>query len=107
MPHHKPLRQLAAEKARGNRPANPSQLGDPIDLKAETSEGSDPPETEPPASSGSEGAVPVVPTSIVSKESALGKGRQKQVPGVGDAGPPERRDPFVSGGGVKGRGSKI
>lgn len=35
---HKPLRQLAAEKARGNRPANPSQLGDPIDLKAETSD---------------------------------------------------------------------
>ncbi|KAK4141250.1 uncharacterized protein C8A04DRAFT_31228 [Dichotomopilus funicola] len=33
---HKPLRQLAAEKAHGNKPANPSQLGDPIDLKAET-----------------------------------------------------------------------
>ncbi|AEO63082.1 uncharacterized protein THITE_2107940 [Thermothielavioides terrestris NRRL 8126] len=35
---HKPLRQLAAEKARGNKPCNPSQLGDPIDLKAETSD---------------------------------------------------------------------
>ncbi|KAH6850511.1 hypothetical protein B0I37DRAFT_413906 [Chaetomium sp. MPI-CAGE-AT-0009] len=42
---HKPLRQLAAEKARGNKPANPSQLGDPIDLKAETNEGEDPVET--------------------------------------------------------------
>jgi hypothetical protein len=46
MPHHKPLRQLAAEKARGNKPANPSQLGDPIDLKAETSDEPDPVETE-------------------------------------------------------------
>ncbi|KAL2162948.1 hypothetical protein VTH06DRAFT_6784 [Thermothelomyces fergusii] len=35
---YKPLRQVAAEKARGNRPANPSQLGDPVDLKAETSD---------------------------------------------------------------------
>ncbi|EAQ86218.1 predicted protein [Chaetomium globosum CBS 148.51] len=42
---HKPLRQLAAEKARGNKPANPSQLGDPIDLKAETSDGEDPVES--------------------------------------------------------------
>jgi hypothetical protein len=42
---HKPLRQLAAEKARGNKPANPSQLGDPIDLKAETSDEPDPVES--------------------------------------------------------------
>lgn len=33
---HKPLRQLAAEKLHGPG-ANPSQLGDPISLKAETS----------------------------------------------------------------------
>ncbi|KAK3896414.1 hypothetical protein C8A05DRAFT_20607 [Staphylotrichum tortipilum] len=39
--HHKPLRQIIAEKERG-RPANPSQLGDPIDLKAETSDEPDP-----------------------------------------------------------------
>ncbi|KAK4138423.1 hypothetical protein BT67DRAFT_437749 [Trichocladium antarcticum] len=45
---HKPIRQVAAEKARGNKPANPSQLGDPIDLKAETSDGPDPVETEMP-----------------------------------------------------------
>lgn len=32
---HKPLRQQAAEKARGNQPCNPSQLGDPIDLEVE------------------------------------------------------------------------
>ncbi|KAK4118174.1 hypothetical protein N657DRAFT_651549 [Parathielavia appendiculata] len=38
---HKPLRQLAAEKAQGTG-ANPSQLGDPSDLKAETSNGPDP-----------------------------------------------------------------
>jgi hypothetical protein len=43
--HHKPIRQQAAEQARGNKPANPSQLGDPIDLKAETNEGPDPVET--------------------------------------------------------------
>ncbi|KAK4151847.1 hypothetical protein C8A00DRAFT_16812 [Chaetomidium leptoderma] len=42
---HKPLRQLAAEKARGDKPANPSQLGDPIDLKAETDDGPDPVES--------------------------------------------------------------
>jgi hypothetical protein len=42
---HKPLRQVAAEKARGNKPANPSQLGDPIDLKAETSDEPDPVES--------------------------------------------------------------
>ncbi|KAK3297233.1 uncharacterized protein B0H64DRAFT_440706 [Chaetomium fimeti] len=42
---HKPLRQLAAEKARSNKPANPSQLGDPIDLKAETNDGQDPVES--------------------------------------------------------------
>ncbi|KAK3370513.1 hypothetical protein B0H63DRAFT_514614 [Podospora didyma] len=34
---HKPLRQLAAEKLHGEG-ANPSQLGDPISLKAETSD---------------------------------------------------------------------
>ncbi|KAK3359519.1 hypothetical protein B0T25DRAFT_600619 [Lasiosphaeria hispida] len=33
----KPLRQLAAEKLHG-KGANPSQLGDPISLKAETSD---------------------------------------------------------------------
>ncbi|KAK4096730.1 hypothetical protein N658DRAFT_501257 [Parathielavia hyrcaniae] len=38
---HKPLRQLAAEKAQG-KGANPSQLGDPSDLKAETDAGPDP-----------------------------------------------------------------
>lgn len=47
-PHSKPLRQLAAEKARGNKPANPSQLGDPIDLKAETSDEPDPVESSYP-----------------------------------------------------------
>jgi hypothetical protein len=53
---HKPLRQLAAEKARGNKPANPSQLGDPIDLKAETSDEPDPVENEhDPSSSDSKG----------------------------------------------------
>ncbi|KAK3685354.1 hypothetical protein B0T22DRAFT_442533 [Podospora appendiculata] len=34
---NKPLRQLAAEKLHG-KGANPSQLGDPISMKAETSE---------------------------------------------------------------------
>ncbi|KAK5652171.1 hypothetical protein OQA88_10813 [Cercophora sp. LCS_1] len=40
----KPLRQLAAEKAHG-KGANPSQLGDPISLKSETSS-ADPPQTD-------------------------------------------------------------
>ncbi len=44
LPHHKPIRQQEAEQERG-KPANPSQLGDPIDLKAETDEGPDPVET--------------------------------------------------------------
>lgn len=57
----KPLRQLAAEKAQG-KGANPSQLGDPISLKAETTD-TDPPQspsdlptttrTPPPSSGGS------------------------------------------------------
>ncbi len=42
---YKPIRQLAAEQARGNKPANPSQLGDPTDLKAETDDGPDPVES--------------------------------------------------------------
>ncbi|KAK0720244.1 hypothetical protein B0H67DRAFT_643524 [Lasiosphaeris hirsuta] len=58
--HSKPLRQLAAEKLHG-KGANPSQLGDPISLKAETSDttvpgtnDSDMPTTTrtPPTSSG-------------------------------------------------------
>ncbi len=36
-PSNKPLRQLAAEKLHG-KGANPSQLGDPISMKAETSD---------------------------------------------------------------------
>jgi hypothetical protein len=40
--HHKPVRQVLFEKLHGNKPANPSQLGDPIDLKAETSDEPDP-----------------------------------------------------------------
>ncbi|KXX73718.1 hypothetical protein MMYC01_207259 [Madurella mycetomatis] len=100
----KPLRQLAAEKARGNQPANPSQLGDPIDLKAETSEGPDPPETEPTVES-------ILPTASASASgattSSLGEGRKKQLPWIGGAGSPDRGDVFVSGGGVKGRGSKL
>ncbi|KAK3366281.1 hypothetical protein B0T24DRAFT_416652 [Lasiosphaeria ovina] len=36
-PSNKPLRQLAAEKLHGEG-ANPSQLGDPISMKAETSD---------------------------------------------------------------------
>ncbi len=57
----KPLRQLAAEKAQG-KGANPSQLGDPVSLKAETSDTTALPETKddamptktrtPPPSSG-------------------------------------------------------
>ncbi|KAL2258270.1 hypothetical protein VTK26DRAFT_8460 [Humicola hyalothermophila] len=31
----KPLRQQAAERARGNKPANPTQMGDPSDLELE------------------------------------------------------------------------
>ncbi|KAK0636042.1 hypothetical protein B0T17DRAFT_650925 [Bombardia bombarda] len=38
---HKPLRQLAAEKLHG-KGANPSMLGDPISLKAETSDNNNP-----------------------------------------------------------------
>jgi hypothetical protein len=52
---HKPLRQLAAEKARGNKPANPSQLGDPADLKAETSDEPDPVESPYSGDSSSQG----------------------------------------------------
>jgi hypothetical protein len=52
---HKPLRQLAAEKARGNKPANPSQLGDPADLKAETSDEPDPVESPYPGDSSGQG----------------------------------------------------
>ncbi|KAK0623910.1 hypothetical protein B0T14DRAFT_565227 [Immersiella caudata] len=57
----KPLRQRAAEKLHG-KDANPSQLGDPISLKAETSDTSDPSpdqdmsktaQTPPPWSGGS------------------------------------------------------
>jgi len=59
-PSHKPLRQLAAEKLHGEG-ANPSQLGDPISLKAETSDTNDPSpdqiptttRTPPPSSGGS------------------------------------------------------
>ncbi|KAK0639701.1 hypothetical protein B0T16DRAFT_463347 [Cercophora newfieldiana] len=56
----KPLRQRAAEKLHG-KGANPSQLGDPISLKAETSDTKDPypdtlpktTRTPPPSSGGS------------------------------------------------------
>ncbi|KAK4236177.1 hypothetical protein C8A03DRAFT_45790 [Achaetomium macrosporum] len=49
MAHKKPLRQLAVEKVRG-KDANPTQLGDPSDLKAETSDAPDDPvdDTPPP-----------------------------------------------------------
>lgn len=82
---HKPIRQVAAEKARGNKPANPSQLGDPIDLKAETSDGPDPIESEMPGQatkadrSGHEGdkasAASGVPVGAVVTD--LKKGRSK------------------------------
>jgi hypothetical protein len=40
---YKPLRQRIAEKVHPDiKEVNPSQLGDPIDLKAETSDGVDP-----------------------------------------------------------------
>ncbi|KAL2118010.1 hypothetical protein VTJ04DRAFT_7670 [Mycothermus thermophilus] len=52
---YKPLRQLAAEKALGTENVNPSQLGDPIDLKAETSNEPDPVETPHEPKSGDMG----------------------------------------------------
>lgn len=104
----KPLRQLAAEKARGNQPANPSQLGDPIDLKAETSEGPDPPETQPEPEPAVESLLPTASASASgASPSSLREGRKKQLSRIGGAGSPDRREGFVSGGGVKGRGSKL
>ncbi|KAK4114700.1 hypothetical protein N656DRAFT_796331 [Canariomyces notabilis] len=87
---HKPLRQLAAEKVRGEG-ANPSQLGDPSDLKAETSDGPDPDQN-------TRQGEPTSASSGKTSSSSLGAGRQKNLPDTGD---PDRGNPFVSGGGVK------
>jgi hypothetical protein len=56
MAHKKPLRQLAAEKIHG-KGANPTQMGDPSDLKAETSDAPDDSveDNNPPPSSSTAG----------------------------------------------------
>jgi len=97
---HKPLRQLAAEKARGNKPANPSQLGDPIDLKAETSD--EPDETFAGHEGGdgdSIGTKLSVPRSSLEADPSK-KGEEKGVwVGLGDGAGPI--------GGVRKKGSKL
>ncbi|KAK3308412.1 uncharacterized protein B0T15DRAFT_524384 [Chaetomium strumarium] len=61
MAHKKPLRQLAAEKVRG-KGANPTLMGDPSDLKAETSDAPDDsvednsPSSPPPSTSADSGS---------------------------------------------------
>ncbi|KAH6641138.1 hypothetical protein F5144DRAFT_483882 [Chaetomium tenue] len=97
---HKPLRQLAAEKARGNKPANPSQLGDPIDLKAETSDGEDPVES-PGNGSGDIIGRNGLDIPRVSLEGDSGKKGEERgvVVGLGSGAGPV--------GGVRKRGSKL
>jgi hypothetical protein len=81
---YKPVRQLAAEKARGNKPANPSQLGDPIDLKAETSDGPDPVESE---ITGRETEIDL-PRSALEGDTAGAGAEKVHVVGIGEgAGP--------------------
>ena len=100
---HKPLRQLAAEKARGNKPANPSQLGDPADLKAETSDEPDP--VESPYSGDSSGQSDGIGTDLKIPRAALEgdpntKGEERgTVVGVGSGAGPV--------GGVRKKGSKL
>ncbi|KAL2152250.1 hypothetical protein VTH82DRAFT_5434 [Thermothelomyces myriococcoides] len=97
---YKPLRQVAVEKARGNKPANPSQLGDPVDLKAETS---DEPDTEfgSPNQDQSDGIGTKlsVPRSSLEADPNV-KGEEKGVwVGLGDGAGPI--------GGVRKKGSKL
>jgi hypothetical protein len=101
---HKPLRQLAAEKARGNKPANPSQLGDPADLKAETSDGPDP--VESPYSGDSSGQGDGIGTDLNFPRATLegdpntkGIKERGAVVGVGSGAGPV--------GGVRKKGSKL
>lgn len=94
---HKPLRQLAAEKARGNKPANPSQLGDPIDLKAETSDGEDPVET--PRDGDSIGTDLSVPRAAVEGDRNKRGEERGVVVGLGSGAGPV--------GGVRKTGSKL
>ena len=101
---HKPLRQLAAEKARGNKPANPSQLGDPVDLKAETSDQPDPVES-PYSGSNNSGQGDGIGTDLKLPRAALEgdpneKGEERgTVVGVGSGAGPV--------GGVRKKGSKL
>lgn len=98
---HKPLRQIAAEKARGNKPANPSQLGDPIDLKAETDDGPDPIESPESGGEGEDGTGTnlKVPRAALEGKPGL-KGEEKGVVvGLGSGAGPV--------GGVRKKGSKL
>ncbi|SPQ21420.1 24f261c2-f05a-4a49-9199-811b8060533d [Thermothielavioides terrestris] len=75
---HKPLRQLAAEKARGNKPCNPSQLGDPIDLKAETSDREPDPAAEAEMEAEAESSPPPpYPPSVVAGGGGGGGGKER------------------------------
>ncbi|KAL2172999.1 uncharacterized protein P884DRAFT_213338 [Thermothelomyces heterothallicus CBS 202.75] len=97
---YKPLRQIAAEKARGNKPANPSQLGDPVDLKAETSD-----EPDEEFGSPSQEQVDGIGTKLSVPRSSLEadpnqKGEEKGIwVGLGDGAGPI--------GGVRKKGSKL
>lgn len=73
---HKPLRQLAAEKLHG-KGSNPSQLGDPISLKAETAN-SAPTDNDRGASSSSSAASPP-PTTARVPESSGGSHEEKML----------------------------
>ncbi|KAK0742247.1 hypothetical protein B0T21DRAFT_409080 [Apiosordaria backusii] len=72
----KPLRQIAAEKLHGPN-ANPSQLGDPISLKAETNDANPNPRGEP------EDEQPFPKTMRKVPESSGGSHEEKMLRGEG------------------------
>lgn len=98
---YKPLRQLAAEKARGNKPANPSQLGDPIDLKAETDDGPDPVESPYSEGGDSNGSNSRLPLAAGMKGDSDKRGEKEEgvVVGLGSGAGPV--------GGVRKKGAKL